>query len=80
MKKMSKAEQLEKLRQERIASFKDWILLNERLLLVKVEKMIDNGHELSLDKIKQLRGELVVPAQYRKLVLTQEQMDELEDL
>ena len=42
--------------------------------------MLDAGQDISPDKIKKLRGEIVIPAQFRKLVLSDEQMRELSDL
>ena len=72
-----RAEQVEQIRQERIAAFKDWILLNERLFLIKVEKLIDQGQDISQEKIKKMRGEIVVPPQFRKLVLDDSQLKEL---
>lgn len=55
-----------------------WLVAEEKVILERVEEMIEQGENVNTQEMKKLRSQVRVPAMYRDIQLSKDQMDEIE--
>lgn len=49
----------------------DWLVEQEKTILERIDELVDQGEQVTMSNVKQMRGDLRVPAMYRDIQLTQ---------